>query len=252
MSNKIALVTGGSRGLGRDMAINLAKKGLDLIVTYHSNKEAALEVVSEIESIGQQAIALQLDVTRISEFETFADELKTALNSTFQTDKIDFLINNGGFIYFSPLEEVNEKQLDDLLNVHFKGPFFLTQKLLKQMNDGGGIINVSTGLARFSKPGFGAYAAAKGAVETLTRYQAKELGTRGIRVNVIAPGPVETDVMGGVVRDNKEMNKHLASETALGRVGLPEDIGGIVAFLCTDDAKWINGQRLEISGGMLL
>ncbi|WP_417558862.1 SDR family NAD(P)-dependent oxidoreductase [Mesoflavibacter zeaxanthinifaciens] len=252
MSNKIALVTGGSRGLGRDMAINLAKKGIDVIITYHSNQEAANEVITEIEANGQKAIALQLDVTQISSFDTFISSLKNSLKSSFGTDKIDYLVNNGGFIHFSPLKDVNENLFDELLNVHFKGPFFLTQKLLENMNNGGGIVNVSTGLARFSKPGFGTYAAMKGAVETLTKYQATELGAKHIRVNVVAPGPIETDVMGGVVRDNKDMNAHLASETALGRVGLPDDIGSVVAFLCTDDAKWINGQRIEISGGMIL
>lgn len=252
MSNKIALVTGGSRGLGRDMAINLAKKGIDVIITYHSNQEAANEVITEIEANGQKAIALQLDVTQISSFDTFISSLNNSLKSSFGTDKIDYLVNNGGFIHFSPLKDVNENLFDELLNVHFKGPFFLTQKLLENMNNGGGIVNVSTGLARFSKPGFGTYAAMKGAVETLTKYQANELGSKHIRVNVVAPGPIETDVMGGVVRDNKDMNAHLASETALGRVGLPDDIGSVVAFLCTDDAKWINGQRIEISGGMIL
>ncbi len=252
MSKKIALVTGGSRGLGSDMAISLAKKGLDVVITYHTNENAVKQVITEIENNGQKAIALQLDVTNIASFDTFVGSLKKALNANFGTDKIDYLINNGGFIHYSPLKDVNENLFDDLLNVHFKGPFFLTQQLLENMNDGGGIVNVSTGLARFSKPGFGTYAAMKGAVETLTKYQAKELGSRQIRVNVVAPGPIETDVMGGAVRDNKEMNAHLASETVLGRVGLPDDIGSVVAFLCTADAKWINGQRIEISGGMIL
>lgn len=252
MSNKIALVTGGSRGLGRDMAINLAKKGLDVVITYHTNKEAANEVISQIESNGQKAIALQLDVTDLSGYDSFINSLASSMNSTFGTDKIDFLINNGGFIYYIPYSVTNEEQFDDLLNVHFKGPFFLTQKLLGNINNNGGIVNVSTGLTRFTTPGFATYAAMKGAMETLTKYQAKELGERGIRVNIIAPGPIETDVMGGAVRDNKEMNAYLASQTALGRVGLPDDVGSVAAFLCTEDAKWINGQRIEISGGINL
>ena len=250
--NKIALVTGGSRGLGRDMAINLAKKGLDVVITYHSNEEAANEVISEIEANGQKAIALQLDATVVSIFDTFVTSLTTSLKSNFDSDKIDYLVNNGGFIYYTPYTDVSVEQFDDLLNVHFKGPFFLTQKLLGNINDNGGLVNVSTGLARFSTPGFATYAAMKGAMETLTRYQAKELGERGIRSNIVAPGPIETDVMGGAVRDNKEMNDHLASQTALGRVGLPNDVGSVVAFLCTEDAKWINGQRIEISGGINL
>lgn len=249
MLNKIALVTGGSRGLGRDMAINLAKKGLDVVITYHSNEEAANEVIAKIEANGQKAIALQLDVTLISGFDAFVTSLTSSLKSNFGTDKIDYLINNGGFIYYIPYTNVSVDQFDDLLNVHFKGPFFFTQKLLGSINNNGGLVNVSTGLARFSTPGFATYAAMKGAMETLTKYQAKELGERGIRVNIIAPGPIETDVMGGAVRDNKEMNTYLASQTALGRVGLPDDVGSVVAFLCTDDAKWINGIRIEISGG---
>src|SRR5690606_13903364 len=216
MSNKIALVTGGSRGLGRDMAINLAKKGLDVVITYHSNQEAANEVISEIKAHGQKAIALQLDVTLVSSFDTFVTSLTSSLNSTFGTAKIDYLVNNGGFIYYIPYTDVSVDQFDDLLNVHFKGPFFLTQKLLGSINDNGGLVNVSTGLARFSTPGFATYAAMKGAMETLTKYQAKELGERGIRVNVIAPGAIETDIMDGAVRDNKEMNAQLASQTALG------------------------------------
>ncbi|MFD1771438.1 SDR family NAD(P)-dependent oxidoreductase [Sphingobacterium suaedae] len=249
MSNKIALVTGGNKGLGRDMAINLAKKGLDVIITYHSNQELAKQVTSEIGKIGQKAIALELDMTVVSGLDLFVASLTRSLKINFGTDKIDYLVNNAGFIYYVPYSDVSLDQFDDLLNIHFKGPFFLTQKLLRSINDNGGVVNVSTGLARFSTPGFATYASMKGAIETLTKYQAQELGKRGIRANVIAPGPVETDIMGGAVRDNKEMNANLASQTALGRVGVPHDIGGVVAFLCTDDAKWINGQRIEISGG---
>jgi len=249
MSNKIALVTGGSRGLGRDMAVNLAKKGLDIVITYHSNEESANEVIAEIENVGQKAIALPLDVMLMPSFDAFVTSLTKALNTNFGTDKIDYLVNNGGFIYHVPYTDVSVEQFDDLLNVHFKGPFFLTQKLLGSINNNGGLVNVSTGLARFSTPGFAAYAAMKGAIETLTKYQARELGKRGIRSNVIAPGPVETDILGGAVRDNKEMNADFASNTALGRVGLPHDIGSVVAFLCTDEAKWVNGQRIEVSGG---
>lgn len=250
--SKIALITGGSRGLGRDMAINLAKKGLDVILTYHSNLKAANQVVREIEQNGQKAIALQLDITQLSDFGIFKTSLAKALKATFSADKIDYLVNNGGFIYYTSYAETKIEQFDDLLNVHFKGPFFLTQTLLSLLNDNGGIVNISSGLARFTTPGFAAYASMKGAMETLTKYQAKELGKRGIRVNIIAPGPIETDIMGGMIRDNAEMNAHLSSQIALGRVGLPDDIGSVVAFLCTDDAKWLNGERIELSGGMNL
>src|SRR5690606_9951694 len=197
MSNKIALVTGGSRGLGRDMAINLSKKGLDVVITYHSNQEAANEVIAEIEANGQKAIALQLDVTLVSSFDAFLTSLISSLNTNFGTDKLDYVVNNGGFIYYVPYADASVKQFDELLNVHFKGPFFLTQHLLGNINNNGGIVNVSSGLARFSTPGFSTYAAMKGAMETLTKFQAQELGDRGIRSNIIAPGPIETDIMGG-------------------------------------------------------
>jgi len=251
-TKKIALVTGGSRGLGKDMALNLAKKGLDVILTYNSKKEEAQETVSEIEALGQKAVALQLNVAHASGFDSFFSEVVSALKETFDTDKFDYLVNNAGIGIHVPFAETSEEQFDTLLNIQFKGVFFLTQKALAYLNDGGGIVNISTGLARFSLPGYAAYAAMKGAIETLTKYQAKELGSRGIRVNIVAPGAIETDFGGGAVRDNEEMNKAIASQTALGRVGKPDDIGGVVAFLCTDDAKWINAQRIEVSGGIFL
>lgn len=249
---KIALVTGGSRGLGKDMALNLAKKGIDVILTYNSKKEEAQETVSEIEALGQKAVALQLNVANASGFDSFFSEVVSALKENFDTDKFDYLVNNAGIGIHVPFAETSEEQFDTLLNIQFKGVFFLTQKALAYLNDGGGIVNISTGLARFSLPGYAAYAAMKGAIETLTKYQAKELGSRGIRVNIVAPGAIETDFGGGAVRDNEEMNKAIASQTALGRVGKPDDIGGVVAFLCTDDAKWINAQRIEVSGGIFL
>jgi len=247
--SKIALVTGGSRGLGKDMALNLAKKGLDVVLTYNNQKEEAENVIQQIEAIGQKAIALKLDVSNISSFDWFTKSLSAELLSHFKTEKIDFLINNAGFIHYAAFAEISETQFTEMENVHFKGPFFLTQKLLPLLNNNGGIVNISSGLTRFATPGFAAYAALKGAMETLTKYQAKELGERGIKVNIVAPGAIETDIMGGAVRDNAEMNQHLASQTALGRVGLPQDIGAVVAFLCTDEAGWINAQRIEISGG---
>ncbi|RZK17154.1 MAG: SDR family oxidoreductase [Pedobacter sp.] len=247
--NKIAVITGGSRGIGKDIVLSLAKNGLDIVFTYHNQKEAAEEVVKQIEATGQKGIALQLDISNSSLFDGFSKTLIAKLQSELNTDRFDFLINNAGFIHYAEFENLTEKQFTEMENVHLRGPLFLTQKLLSQINPFGGIVNVSSGLTRFSTPGFAAYAALKGAMETLTKYQAQELGKRNIRVNVIAPGAIETDIMGGAVRDNEEMNRQLASQTALGRVGLPGDIGGVVAFLCSDAARWITAQRIEISGG---
>lgn len=252
MTNKIALVTGGSRGLGRNMALAIAKKGLDVILTYNGNEVKAEEVVNEIKCLGQNSIAIQFDITNFGIFDTFFDTLSEQLKSKFGIDKIDYLINNAGIGINKSFSETTEEMLDNLYNVQFKGTYLLTQKALRVINDGGGIVNVSTGLTRFCLNGFSAYASMKGAIETLTKYQAKELGERRIRANVIAPGAIETDFGGGVVRDNANMNKVIATNTALGRVGLPEDIGGVVAFLCTDEAKWINAQRIEISGGQMI
>lgn len=249
-NSKIALVTGGSRGLGKDMALQLAKKGLDVIITYHSKKEEAQEVVLGIEAMGKKAIALQLDVSEYITFDGFVESVKSALQANFQTDHFDFLINNAGVGVYAPFTETTENQFDSMVNIHLKAPFFISQKLLPIMNDGGGIVNISSGLARFSMPGYDAYATMKGGIETLTKYQAASLGNRKISVNVVAPGAIETDFGGGAVRDNDGLNKMIASQTALGRVGLPDDIGSVVAFLCTDDAKWINAQRIEVSGGI--
>lgn len=250
--NKIALITGGSRGLGKEMALRIAEKGLDVVLTYHSKREEAEAVAQQIEALGQKAAALQLNVGQVGSFNTFFATLQQVLQTHFSTDKIDFLVNNAGIGIHAAFADTTEEQFDELLNIHFKGSFFLTQKALPFMNSGGGVINISTGLARFSFPGYAAYASMKGAIETLTKYQAKELGAKGIRVNVVAPGAIETDFGGGAVRDNAALNAQIASMTALGRVGLPEDIGGVVAFLCTDEARWMNAQRIELSGGMLL
>jgi len=251
-TNKIALVTGGSRGLGKNMALSLAKKGINVILTYNSKKDEALAVVAEIEKAGQKAAALQLSAGDTKSLDPFYGQVKTVLKETFGADKFDFLINNAGIGIYAPFADTTEEQFDELMNIHLKGVFFLTQKALPFINDGGRIINLSSGLARFSNPGYAAYASMKGGIETLTRYMAKELGARGIAVNVVAPGAIETDFGGGMVRDNKQVNDYVASVTALGRVGLPDDIGGVVAFLCTEDAKWVNAQRIEVSGGMNL
>jgi len=250
--NQIALVTGGSRGLGKNMALSLAQKGLDIILTYNSKKDEALAVVKDIEKHGRKAVALQLNVADTKNYDTFFKEVGTALKNTFAATQFNYLINNAGTGIHASFAETTEEQFEELFNIHFKATFFLSQKALPLLADGGGIINLSSGLARFSTPGYAAYGSMKGAIETLTKYMAKELGARGIRVNVLAPGAIETDFGGGAVRDNAQVNKAIASNTALGRVGLPDDIGGVVAFLCTDDARWITAQRLEASGGMFL
>lgn len=252
MGNKIALVTGGSRGLGRNMAVSLGQKGIDVIITYNSNKKEAENTVAEIELSGQKAAAFQLDASKVSSFDVFFEQLKKYLAEHTGSPTFDFLVNNAGTALYSLFSETTEEQFDEAFNIHFKGVYFLTQKALPLINDGGRIINISSGLTRFSAPGSSAYASMKGAVEVLSRYLAKELGVRDIAVNTVAPGAIETDFGGGHVRDNKSINELIAGATALGRVGLPDDIGGVVAFLCTDDARWINGQRIEVSGGMYL
>ena len=250
--NKVALITGGSRGLGKNMAIAIAKKGIDVVLTYNSNKGAADDVVAEIRSLGVKAFALQLDTSNTKLFDPFMKQATEWLKENTGSPNFDFLINNAGTALYALATDTTEEQLDGIFNIHYKGVFFLTQKALPYINDGGGIINISSGLARMAYPGSSVYASMKAAVETLTRYLAKELGARKIRVNVVAPGAIETDFGGGRTRDNKEINGHIASITALGRVGLPQDIGGVVAFLCTEDAYWINGQRIEVSGGQAL
>jgi NAD(P)-dependent dehydrogenase (short-subunit alcohol dehydrogenase family) len=251
-TNKIVLITGGSRGLGKNMANAAARKGLDVVITYRSNKEEADKVVKEIQDAGQKAAALQLDTGISKSFDAFVGELRNTLQSQFSTEKFDFLVNNAGIGLNAPFADTTEEVFDQLFSIHLKGVYFLTQKLLSVMNDGGGIVNISSGLARFALPGYSAYGAMKGAIETLTRYQAKELGARGIRVNTIAPGAIETDFGGGHVRDNQQINQFVSSVTALGRAGLPDDIGGVIAFLCSPEAGWVNAQRIEVSGGMLI
>lgn len=249
---KIALVTGGSRGLGRDSAVSLAKKGIDVIITYNSQREKALQTVEEIEKNGGKAAALQLDTGKISSFENFKLEFTEVLEKKWERKNFDFLINNAGFGVYAPITDLTEEQFDSLMNVHFKGVLFLTQKLLPVITDGGGIVNISTGLTRFTIPGSGAYAAMKGAVEILTKYMAKELGARGIRVNAVAPGAINTEFSGDRYIKNPEIKDQIGSQTALGRIGEATDIGGVVASLCTDDMGWVNAQRIEVSGGMML
>jgi NAD(P)-dependent dehydrogenase (short-subunit alcohol dehydrogenase family) len=249
---KIALVTGASRGLGRNMAIALARKGVDVIGTFHNNKAEADAGAAEIEALGRKAATFQLDTGRIADFASFAAKVKQALAEGWSRSNFDYLINNAGIGIRSPFAETTEADFDRLMNIHLKGVFFLTQTLLPMIADGGRIVNLSSGLARFSLPGYAAYAAMKGGVEVLTRYLAKGLGPRGIAVNTIAPGAIETDFAGGAVRDNKQVNDFIASVTALGRPGLPDDIGPAVASLLSEDNRWINAQRIEVSGGMFV
>lgn len=246
--NKIALVTGASRGLGRNTVLSLARRGVNSIITYRSRKDEADAVVREIEGLGAAAIPLQLDTANVTSFPSFTNAVSAALKS-LGADRIDFLVNNAGTGLHKTIAETSENEFDALCNIHFKGVFFLTQALLPLIRDGGRIVNLSSGLTRIVIPNMAAYAAMKGAVETLTKYMAKELGPRGIAVNVVAPGAIETDFGGGMVRDNAEMNRYIASNTALGRVGLPDDIGPMIASLLSEDNRWVNAQRIEVSGG---
>ena len=247
---KIALVTGGSRGLGKDMAIRLSEKGIDVLVTYRNNAEDALETVRLMEAKGRKAAALQLDMGLFDSINPFVQTVLKTLTTVWQTDHLDFLINNAGMGATVPFTEVTEELFTNFLNVHFKGVYFLTQKLVPYINSGGRIINISSGTTRFSNPGYSVYASMKGAVEVFTKYLAKELGAKGIGANIVAPGPVETDFNNAAIRNNPQMKGFLSSLSPLGRVGNADDIGSVVAFLCTEDARWINGQRIEVSGGI--
>ena len=245
----IALITGGSRGLGRSAALHLARDGVDVIFTYRAAEAEARAVVAEIEATGRRAAALQLDVTKTASYPAFTDALRQTL-SGWGARSFDYLVNNAGTGMYQAFATTTEAQLDEIFAVHFKAPYLLTQALLPLIADGGRILNISSGLARFSYPGSSAYASMKGAIEVLTRYQALELGSHGIAVNVLAPGAIETDFGGGHVRDNKDLNAMIASRTPLGRVGLPDDIGGAVAAILLPGSRWINGQRIDASGGI--
>ena len=249
--NKIAVITGASRGLGRTTAINLARRSVDIIFTYRAKQDEANSLIREIEALGRKAAAFRLDTGDTRAFDGFVSEVRKTLKS-WGRDRFDYLVNNAGNSLHANFTDTTEEQFDGIVNVHFKGVFFLTQKLLSLINDGGRIVNLSSGLARFTIPGISAYAAAKGAIEVLTRYLAKELGSRQITVNTIAPGAIATDFSGGMVRDNPEVNKMVASMTALGRVGVPDDIGPMIAAFLSDENRWVNGQRIEVSGGTAL
>ncbi len=249
---KINIITGGSRGLGRSMALHLADKGQDSIITYHANKAAADDVVKAIEAKGRKAVALQLDVSKPETFDAFVAKVRKALTATWQRETFDHLVNNAGIGMYVPISDVTETRFDEIMTIHLKAPYFLTQKLLPAMADGGRIINVSSGLARFSQPGSSTYAMMKGGIEVFTRYLAKELGPRRITANTLAPGAIQTDFGGGRVRDNKDINAMISAQTALGRVGEADDIGALAAAMLSDDFRWVNGQRVEASGGFML
>lgn len=250
-SSRIALVTGSSRGIGRDAVLRLAERGVSAIVTYHAARAEAQAVVDAVRQAGAKAVALQLDVGKASTFDAFVADVRAAL-ATLDAERFDYLVNNAGTSSTATLANGSEAELDEMFAVHFKGPFLLTQKLLPLMNDGGRIVNIASGLTRFSFPGRAIYGPIKAAVETLTRYMALELGPRGISVNVVAPGAIATDFSGGVTRDNEDVKNAIASQTALGRVGGPEDVGPVIAALLSDDLRWVNGQRIEVAGGFRL
>jgi NAD(P)-dependent dehydrogenase (short-subunit alcohol dehydrogenase family) len=250
--NKIALVTGGSRGLGKNAALRIAEKGFDVIIAYRGNRKEAEEVAASISGMGRQSAAIQLDVADIASFDGFIAQLSQLLQDKWGTRQFDFLVNNAGINRPSLIQETEEAAFDELLNVHFKGVYFLTQKALPLLADNGRIINLSTGLARFVTPGYAAYASMKGAIEVFTRYLAKELGGRGITANVVAPGIIKTDFTSEAFNSHEGFEDMIAGHIALGRAGVPEDIGGVIAFLCTEDARWVTAQRIEVSGGMLL
>lgn len=251
MTDRIAIITGGSRGLGRNTAINLARRGVDILFTWRANQQEAESLAGEVEAMGRKVGKFQLDTGDISTFDAFVADVRTTLQN-WGRDRFDYLVNNAGNSQHINIDRVTEADFDSVVNVHFKGVFFLTQKLLPLMNDGGRIVNISSGLTRVSLPGSSVYGAAKGAVEVLTRYLAKELGPRGITANVVAPGAIQTDFSGGIVRDNPQVNKMVADMTALGRAGVPDDIGPMIASLLSDENRWVNGQRIEVSGGMAL
>jgi NAD(P)-dependent dehydrogenase (short-subunit alcohol dehydrogenase family) len=248
---RVAVITGGSRGLGRNTAVNLSGRGVDVIFTYRANQKEAESLIREVEATGRKAAGFRLNTGDLRALDGFVADVRKTLHG-WGRDRFDYLVNNAGGSLHANFEQTTEEQFDEIVNVHFKGVYFLTQKLLPLMKDGGRIVNISSGLARFALPGTSVYGATKGAVEVLTRYLAKELGPRGITANVVAPGAIQTDFSGGMVRDNPEVNKRVAEMTALGRAGVPDDIGPMIAALLSDENRWVNGQRIEVSGGMAL
>jgi NAD(P)-dependent dehydrogenase (short-subunit alcohol dehydrogenase family) len=249
---KIAIVTGASRGLGRNTALNIARRGSDVIITYQSREADAQAVVAEIKAMGRKAVAFKLDVGKVAGFAAFAAQIKAALRDLWNRDSFDYLVNNAGHGEYAMFDQTTEAQFDTLANVHFKGVFFLTQALLPMLANSGRIVNIGTGLTRVTYPGFAAYACVKAASDMLTVCLAKELGGRDITVNSVAPGAIETDFGGGLVRDNGDVNKEFADMIALGRVGVPDDIGPMIASLLSEDNRWVTAQRIEVSGGQVI
>jgi NAD(P)-dependent dehydrogenase (short-subunit alcohol dehydrogenase family) len=249
-ASKIALITGGNRGLGKEMALSLAQKGIDVIITYRKQEQLALDTVHELESLGQKAAMLPLDMSDFYSLDQFMEKLLQVLQLNWHTTSLDFLIHNAGMGATVPFMKVTEAIFNEFLNVHFKSIYFLTQKLVPHINPDGRIITISSGTTRFSHPGYSVYASMKGALEIFTKYLTKELGEKGIGANIVAPGPVETDFNNAAIRNNPTMKERLSSLSPFGRVGEAKDIGGVVAFLCTPEARWINGQRIEVSGGI--
>ena len=253
MTAKIALITGASRGLGRNMALHLAERGVGIIGTYRTGQKEADALQKEIEEGGRgKAVMCLLDVADTTSFAQFGETVSAALQERFGRTRFDYLVNNAGIGLHAPLTDTTEAQFDAMVDAHLRAPLFLTQQLLPLLEDGGSILNVSSGFVRFTLPGYGVYAAVKAAVDVLTRYMAVELGERRIRVNSIAPGAVETDFMGGAVRDNEGVNAYVAQGIALGRVGQPDDIGRAVAAILSADLAWANGTSFDVSGGQLL
>lgn len=252
MTQKIALVTGGSRGLGKDMALALAGRGNDVILTYNTKQEEAEKVAAEIKAMGRKAAVLHFDAANVKGLDEFLANVSATLKQNWNTERFDFLINNAGIGATIPIADVTEEKFDQMLNIHFKSVYFITQKAFPMMNDNGCIVNVSSGTTRFCVPGYSVYTSLKGAVEVFTRFTAKEYGVRGIRANIVAPGPIETDFNNAAIRNNPQMKAFLSANSPLGRVGQADDIGSVVAFLCSEEAKWVNGQRIEVSGGINL
>ena len=250
--SKVAIVTGGNRGLGKDIALSLARRGTDVILTYNTNQQEGEKVVEEITSLGRKAVGLSLDVSKVKSFNEFLGQVRLVLRDNWNTDKVDYLINNAGIGKAIPIKDLTEEDFDTFLNIHFKGVVFLTQKILEMMNDGGGIVFITAAGDRYIVPGYTVYSSCKGAVEVFARYVAKEYGPRGIRASTVAPGGIETDFNNGFIRNNPQVQQFIKSQTALGRIGLADDIGGVVAFLCSPEAKWLTGQRLEVTGGFNL
>ena len=251
MTRKIAIITGGSRGIGKAVALRLARSGIDSVITFKSSHAEAGQVVKEIEAAGARALAVPLDVASPDSYRNFADVARAAL-ADFEAKNFDFLVNNAGIGLSQSFAETTEEQFDEMMHIHFRSVFFLSQTLLPLLNEGGQIVNISSGTTRFVLPGYSIYASLKTAVEGLTRYMAKELGPRRIRVNVVAPGATETDFRGGFIRNNPQFKKAMEANIALGRVGQADDIAGVVSALLSDDCYWINGQRIEASGGQVL